>query len=195
MSSKIPFSEFTIANFKQFLDNIIFPIDLHTFEEQSAFFFNPSNRCWDWKMYKNSRGYGEYKHQRINRCSYFFFHYVDAKELLVCHSCDNPECCNPKHLWLGNNQDNSSDMVKKNRSMVYDHNNDNTIKLNNNTLEIMFQKILDGEIQNQKQAAEFLNVSVSTVSRLFSRKLRRDLISDYDLSMVSKKLLGFKILY
>ncbi len=31
------------------------------------------------------------------------------------HSCDNPVCCNPKHLSWGTNQDNSDDMKARER--------------------------------------------------------------------------------
>jgi len=34
----------------------------------------------------------------------------------VLHSCDNPKCCNPHHLFLGTNKDNILDKVNKNRS-------------------------------------------------------------------------------
>jgi hypothetical protein len=31
----------------------------------------------------------------------------------VCHSCDNPRCCNPEHLFEGSNQDNQLDYKNK----------------------------------------------------------------------------------
>jgi hypothetical protein len=41
---------------------------------------------------------------------------VIGEDEFVLHSCDNPMCCNPKHLRVGTLQDNADDRKKRGRS-------------------------------------------------------------------------------
>jgi hypothetical protein len=77
------------------------------------------NGCWLWKRTKDKYGYGisGFKGKLIgaHRLSYLTFIGEIPNNLYVLHNCDITACVNPKHLFLGTNQDNMKDMVNKNR--------------------------------------------------------------------------------
>lgn len=52
---------------------------------------------------------------RANRAAYRLFRRSFNKELDVLHSCDEPACINPEHLFLGTAKDNVLDMLRKGR--------------------------------------------------------------------------------
>lgn len=88
----------------------------HTYVDRSA----GQDGCWPWKGSKDGNGYGKLKVGggicgRSHRLAYFLHHGVDPGGHMVCHSCDNPPCCNPAHLWLGTNRDNQLDCEAKGR--------------------------------------------------------------------------------
>jgi len=57
------------------------------------------------------------KNRQLARVVYEVFRNKSPGELCVCHTCDNPACINPEHLWLGTHADNNTDKVKKNRQL------------------------------------------------------------------------------
>lgn len=80
-----------------------------------------SRDCWEWTGGKTVAGYGLFctegnRHVLAHRFAYELAYGAIPDGLLVCHSCDNPPCCNPDHLWLGNDAVNAADMVAKGRS-------------------------------------------------------------------------------
>lgn len=80
-----------------------------------------TDSCWLWQGMVNSKG-GNYGRFRIgkrmvlaHRASYEIFIGPIPVGKVVCHTCDNPSCVNPNHLWLGTQSQNIKDAVKKNR--------------------------------------------------------------------------------
>ncbi len=80
------------------------------------------NECWDWSGMIDDSGYASMKVHRKNekasRMSWLMNFGEIPNGLLVCHTCDNRLCTNPKHLWLGTHQMNVTDMMSKGRHVV-----------------------------------------------------------------------------
>lgn len=74
--------------------------------------------CWQWLGSKSSKGYGVYgkPRQRAHRMVWELYYDKIPGGLMVLHKCDNPLCCNPKHLFLGTAGDNARDMAAKGRT-------------------------------------------------------------------------------
>jgi hypothetical protein len=76
------------------------------------------NGCWEWRGFKLHAGHGQAKWEgypvKAHRLSYAAF-VSEPGELMVCHHCDNPPCCNPAHLFLGTKGDNNRDAARKGR--------------------------------------------------------------------------------
>ncbi len=81
---------------------------------------NPTERgCWLW-VAGTRRRYGRFRAAErtfysAHRFAYEWAHGPIPDGMKVLHRCDNPPCCNPEHLFLGTNNDNMKDMVKKDR--------------------------------------------------------------------------------
>lgn len=83
----------------------------------------PFSGCWIFTGAANDFGYGivggggrGQPNDRAHRITYKHFCGDIPSGMFVCHACDVPSCCNPDHLFLGTNQDNVNDMVKKKRN-------------------------------------------------------------------------------
>lgn len=77
--------------------------------------------CWEWTSNKCRDGYGKTsirsKEIRAHRASWIMYCGPIPDGLCVCHTCDNPGCVNPGHLFLGTVGENNSDRSRKGRSV------------------------------------------------------------------------------
>lgn len=75
--------------------------------------------CWVLRTPNQPGGYGYANWDGVrwlaHRLAYTLWKGPIPDGLLVCHSCDNPPCVNPEHLWTGDHKGNSQDIVTKGR--------------------------------------------------------------------------------
>lgn len=128
--------------------------------------------CWTWfgAMFRNKKVY--YGHLNVSSItgkvnqtklahvvSWFLAHGVWPKKN-ICHSCDNPLCVRPKHLWEGTVKQNNKDMCNKGRNFDI---GERSRKLS--LQDVQFAR--DNQIKmTQQQIADRLGVTRSTISSL-----------------------------
>lgn len=82
--------------------------------------------CWPWTGAKDQDGYGIFwdgtyrqngtgHYVRVTRWTYTQFIGPIPAGKQLCHTCDNPPCVNPSHLWVGTTADNHADRERKGR--------------------------------------------------------------------------------
>ena len=76
-----------------------------------------TSKCWEWQGTKLKTGYGvvsiKGKNIRAHRIAYELTKGKIPQGYGVCHTCDNPSCVKPDHLWIGTHKENMEDRNKK----------------------------------------------------------------------------------
>jgi len=75
--------------------------------------------CWEWTGSISEKGYGRInvrgQNRQAHRIAYKLYRGPIESYLFVCHSCDNPLCVNPSHLFKASAAGNNFDMLSKGR--------------------------------------------------------------------------------
>lgn len=137
--------------------------------------------CWPWtaSIFKTTK-YGQFNMIRNNgkwgpvpahRFAYELIYGPINAKMLCCHHCDNRQCCNPQHLFVGTHQDNMNDAKMKHRfpgnprgkgPILHGIENPNA-KLTNEMIILIRQA---DPLKSQKQLAHEYGVTQTTISRI-----------------------------
>lgn len=81
---------------------------------------NEATGCLEWHGPKGRGGYGKThirdKHWIVHRYVWTLFNGPIPEGLIVCHKCDNRQCAELSHLFLGSHLDNAHDKIAKGRA-------------------------------------------------------------------------------
>ena len=81
--------------------------------------------CWEWQGARMPAGYGlvtlaGHRSWLVHRLAWVLVNGPIPDGLCACHTCDNPPCINPEHLWLGSVGENNTDRHMKGRDAACD---------------------------------------------------------------------------
>lgn len=146
------------------------------------------DQCWQWTEYRSkgrkaqaAGGYGRVdafglKGVYVHRLAYCLSNRgLELKrvgELIVRHTCDNPICCNPKHLVLGTHADNMRDMVERGRSPRKMSIASANAKLSAAEVRAIRERSAAGA--TRKELAERYGVSIQTIKAVRSGRHYKD---------------------
>lgn len=131
--------------------------------------------CWNWTGAIVYGGYGSVrdtfkrKTVRVHRVVYEHMIGPIPPGMQALHKCDNPKCCNPKHLFLGDHKANSDDKIEKGRDKNRGEQHHNC-KLSSSDVQ-QIRWLLDSGATG-RQVAEKFGVSEGTIS-VIKNNLRR----------------------
>lgn len=138
----------------------------------------PQGDCHEWQGSRKRYGYGQLGTGpgrpliSAHRAAFLIaYGEIPDDKPNVLHSCDNPPCCNPDHLWAGTIKDNSQDMERKGR-----HGRGYVVpsrrKLSDSDVECIRALWHANTLTNDEIAAQF-GVTASTVHKLVRFHRRR----------------------
>lgn len=100
----------------------------------TKFIIGKPDAYWLWLAGGTVDGYGQFKIGNIKYMAHRIAYQIEYGEfdesMDICHTCDNPPCMNPAHLFAGTRQDNMEDAMVKGRLPKGDNHYNSTISDN-----------------------------------------------------------------
>ena len=123
--------------------------------------------CKIWSEGNDRDGYGFFCIDkiiyRVHRLLYITLQPGDYEGLVIRHICDTPACCNINHLTVGTTQDNTDDMVGKDRHVYGER--VGTSRLSNEQAKEIRSKYPE---KNTTQLAQEYNVCKQTICNIIN---------------------------
>lgn len=136
------------------------------------------DECWEWNAAKTRFGYGYLSIGRrdeglvlAHRAVWELTHGPLPNGMKVCHTCDNPSCCNPSHLFTGTQADNLTDCKVKGRARggsLPGSRNPNS-KLSDNQINEIRERYDSGKVLQRVLAHEY-GITQTQVSAIILHK-------------------------
>jgi hypothetical protein len=141
---------------------------------ESKFVKGNDDECWEWQARISPFGYGQFAINpgnipQAHRFSYELYLRKIPKGMCVLHRCDNRKCVNPKHLWLGTQQENIKDMILKKRDKKATPDKNGGAKLTWEQVNEI-RKIRREKGTYYKDLAKMFNVHYATIKRIILKK-------------------------
>jgi hypothetical protein len=135
--------------------------------------------CWPYKACLNVHGYGVISEGNTkilaHRAAFISKNGDILNDLKVLHSCDNPKCCNPKHLFLGTQADNVKDMHNKGRAVSVSGDKNHMSKLSNSDV-ITIRHMYHNLGKKCSEIAKEYHVNRNNISFIVSNKTWKHLL-------------------
>lgn len=161
---------------------MVIPKPINLSEADIARFWTKVDRagpddCWEWTKHRDKGGYGgfygcNYSKYLAHRVAFVVTN--GDTELLVCHHCNNPSCCNPKHLYAGTQKDNIRQCHVEGRAV------DNTRAIDNRGEKCSKAKLTKSDVCEiralrvdgwlLREIAEKYGIRLTTVSAIIRNK-------------------------
>lgn len=138
------------------------------------------NGCIEWMGARDKNGYGrasytfnkKRKTRPVHRVIYYILKGEIPPDMIICHKCDNPSCCNIEHIFLGTYKDNSQDRDRKGRDggLTKDQRGSKNKQAKIIESDILLIRKLYSQGIMAKELAKIFGFHVNSICRIIDKK-------------------------